>query len=212
MRLASVQARSHVLWLSPSTSQIRFMGVTLQPVNLTTDEANYNPRVTRAGNPMSYTLGEAAKAVGFSKPTLSRAIKNGKLSAQRLDDGSYRIDPAELERWKEGNGHRNGSKIRIATPNDTSVTPVETPDFNRLQVEVATLREQLRSAEAARGFLEERASDLQDRAERAEAKEDRLLALIADLRPPVPDPVPISLPTSVPLPAPRRGLWGRFFS
>ena len=56
---------------------------------------------------MSYTLGEAAKAVGFSKPTLSRAIKSGKLSARRLDDGSYSVDASELERWKDANGHRN---------------------------------------------------------------------------------------------------------
>ena len=75
---------------------------------------------------MSYTLGEAAKAVGFSKPTLSRAIKNGKLSAIRLDDGSYSIDAAELERWKDANGHRNGAVKRIATPAETPETPSET--------------------------------------------------------------------------------------
>lgn len=151
---------------------------------------------------MSYTLGEAAKAVGFSKPTLSRAIKNGKLSAKRLDDGSYQIDPAELERWKDGNGHRNGSVKRYATPKATPETGPETPNSNALQIEVATLREQLRSAETARGFLEERVADLQGRAERAEAKEDKLLALIADLRPREPEPVPAA-------PQPRRGLWAR---
>lgn len=151
---------------------------------------------------MSYTLGEAAKAVDFSKPTLSRAIKNGKLSAKRLDDGSYQIDPAELERWKEGNGHRNGSAKRIATQKVTLETGGETLDSNALQVEVVTLRERLKSAEAARGFLEERVSDLQGRAERAETKEDKLLALIADLRPREPQPEPT-------LVAPRRGLWAR---
>ena len=161
---------------------------------------------------MSYTLGEAAKAVGCSKPTLSRAIKNGKMSAQRLDDGSYRIDPVELERWKHGNGHRNGFMKRIATPENTPVPPPETPSFIDLQIEVATLREQLRSADAARGFLEERVSDLQGRAERAEAKEDRLLALIADLRPEKPDPAPPSSSTLAPSPRPRRGFWGRFAS
>jgi excisionase family DNA binding protein len=155
---------------------------------------------------MSYTLGEAAKAVGFSKPTLSRAIKCGKLSGHRLDDGSYQIDPAELERWKDSNGHRNSSKKRIATADDTIVLPPETPDPSMLQIEVATLREQLRSAESARGFLEERVTDLQGRAERAEAKEDRLLALIADLRPQKAEAVP------VPPPAPRRGLWARLTS
>ena len=148
---------------------------------------------------MSYTLGEAAKAAGFSKPTLSRAIKNGRLSADRLDDGSYRIDAAELERWKGSNGHRNGSAKQIATP----VPPSETPDSNDLRIEVAMLREQLRSAEATRGFLEERVSDLQGRAERAEAKEDKLLALIADLRPREPEAASLTPP------APRRGLWAR---
>lgn len=151
---------------------------------------------------MSYTLGEAAKAVGFSKPTLSRAIKSGKLSAKRLDDGSYQIDPAELGRWKDGNGHRNGSVKRSVTPEATSETKPETPDSSALQVEVATLREQLRSAETARGFLEERVADLQGRAERAEAKEDKLLALIADLRPREPKHVPVA-------PQSRRGLWAR---
>lgn len=153
---------------------------------------------------MSYTLGEAAKAVGFSKPTLSRAIKNGKLSATRLDDGSYQIDAAELERWKGSNGHRNGFTKRIVTPSETLVLPSETPDSSVLQIEVATLREQLRSAEAARRFLEERVSDLQDRTERAEAKEDKLLALIADLRPRKPEPA-----SGPPPPAPRRSLWAR---
>jgi hypothetical protein len=47
---------------------------------------------------MSYTLGEAAKATGKSKAAISRAIKTGRMSAQRQDDGSFRIDPAELHR------------------------------------------------------------------------------------------------------------------
>lgn len=152
---------------------------------------------------MSYTLGEAAKAVGFSKPTLSRAVKNGKLSAKKLEDGSYQIDPSELERWKDGNGHRNGSVTQTVTPKTGPVTSAETHVSSGLQIEVAMLREQLRSAEAARGFLEERVSDLQGRAERAEAKEDKLLALIADLRPREPAPV------SAPIAARRRSLWAR---
>jgi hypothetical protein len=45
-----------------------------------------------------YTLGAAARAVGKSKATISRAIKAGRLSADRSDDGGYAIDPAELHR------------------------------------------------------------------------------------------------------------------
>jgi hypothetical protein len=47
---------------------------------------------------MAYTLGEAARAVGRSKTTLGRAIKSGRISATRGEDGSYLIDPAELHR------------------------------------------------------------------------------------------------------------------
>ncbi len=126
---------------------------------------------------MSYTLGEAAKTAGFSKPTLSRAIKNGKLSAKRLDDGSYSIDPAELERWKDANGHRNASVKR-------SKTQGETPSQNSaLQAEVEALREKIKSSDIEKGYLEQRIEDLKERAERAERKEDQLHALLADLRP-----------------------------
>lgn len=133
---------------------------------------------------MSYTLGEAAKAVGFSKPTLSRAIKSGKLSAKRLDDGSYSIDPAELDRWKGNNGHRNASSKRIATPHETHESPTQN---SVLQAEVEALRERLKAGEIERGFLEQRVEDLKERAERAERKEDQLQALLADLRPKAPE-------------------------
>ena len=44
------------------------------------------------------SLSRAAKLTGKSKSTINRAIKTGKLSATRHDDGSYSIDPAELAR------------------------------------------------------------------------------------------------------------------
>ena len=47
---------------------------------------------------MSYTLGEAAKATGKSKPTLQAAIKKGRISAKKDELGRYQIDPAELHR------------------------------------------------------------------------------------------------------------------
>ncbi len=47
---------------------------------------------------MKLTLGQAAKEVGISKPSLSAAIKNGRISAYKNESGSYEIDPAELFR------------------------------------------------------------------------------------------------------------------
>lgn len=47
---------------------------------------------------MQLSLSAAAKEVDRSKSTLSRAIKDGRMSATRCEDGSYQIDPAELYR------------------------------------------------------------------------------------------------------------------
>lgn len=47
---------------------------------------------------MAYTLGQAATATGKSKATISKAIKNGKISASRGENGTYSIDPSELHR------------------------------------------------------------------------------------------------------------------
>jgi excisionase family DNA binding protein len=48
-----------------------------------------------------FSLSQAAKLAGVSKATIHRAIKSGRLSATRQDDGSYQIDPAELYRVYE---------------------------------------------------------------------------------------------------------------
>ena len=47
---------------------------------------------------MHLSLGQAAKETGLDKSTISRAIKSGKLSATRKENGDYAIDPAELFR------------------------------------------------------------------------------------------------------------------
>jgi hypothetical protein len=44
------------------------------------------------------TLSQAAKAISKSKSTLNRAIKSGRLSAVRNEDGTFSIDPSELAR------------------------------------------------------------------------------------------------------------------
>ncbi|WP_440588761.1 hypothetical protein, partial [Geodermatophilus sabuli] len=54
--------------------------------------------MTRRGTMSELSLTQAAKIAGKSKSTINRAIKSGKLSAIRRDDGSYSIDGAELTR------------------------------------------------------------------------------------------------------------------
>jgi hypothetical protein len=47
---------------------------------------------------MYYTLGQASKACGKTKTTISNAIEKGKISATKDENGRYQIDPAELDR------------------------------------------------------------------------------------------------------------------
>lgn len=47
---------------------------------------------------VTLSAAQAAKKVGKSTPTITRAIKSGKLSATKLEGGGYEIDPAELFR------------------------------------------------------------------------------------------------------------------
>ena len=54
--------------------------------------------MTQHGTTSELSLTQAAKIAGKSKSTINRAIKSGKLSAIRRDDGSYSIDGAELAR------------------------------------------------------------------------------------------------------------------
>ena len=99
---------------------------------------------------MSYTLGEAAKATGKSKPTISRAIKNGTISAKKNKNGSYTIDPAELHRIfppLPRNSNENVTSLPSLTPNDD----------NMLQRENEILREQLDDLKSERDEWREQA-------------------------------------------------------
>lgn len=47
---------------------------------------------------MKYTLNKAAKLSGRAKSTISNAIKDGRLSAEKNKNGGYEIDGSELSR------------------------------------------------------------------------------------------------------------------
>ena len=68
---------------------------------------------------MKHTLGTAAKAVGKSKATISKAIKSGKISAHKLPNKSYEIDPAELHRVYPPTPSQPVAGERLDTPNAT---------------------------------------------------------------------------------------------
>jgi len=64
----------------------------------------------------AFTLGAAAKRLGLSKPTVSKYVKEGRISGQKLEDGSYRIDGAELARFEAGFVKPAGGKRQGEAP------------------------------------------------------------------------------------------------
>lgn len=99
------------------------------------------------------SLGQAAKTANKSKSTINRAIKAGKLSAQRKEDGSYRIDPAELFRvWP--------APLAEPSQTDPQTDPRGTPELLQMKIEMleAQLVREQEAVEDLRGRLD-RAED-----------------------------------------------------
>ena len=116
------------------------------------------------------TLGQASKLVGKSKPTISNAIKNGKLSADKVD-GVFQIEKSELVRvWPEKSKTADAPKPEPKTTGGSAVAALEK---KHLEEKVAELEARLAKAE--------------DKAETAETREReanaRVFALIEDKRP-----------------------------
>lgn len=124
---------------------------------------------------MSYTLGEAAKATGKSKPTIQRAIKSGKISASKKEDGTYDIDPAELHRvypMKQGDGNASGNMKQSVTANDNG----------RLQAELDAMRRELEQTalerDRERELMSQQIELYKERLERADKDKDQLTAFL----------------------------------
>ncbi len=115
------------------------------------------------------TLGQAAKQVGKSKPTISKAIKDGKLSGEKID-GVYQIEVSELLRVYDAVSETTEEAAASPAPEASAVSEVEK---RFLEEKVAD--------------LEARLTDMKDERDAAqkEAREDRarMMALIEDKRP-----------------------------
>jgi hypothetical protein len=93
-----------------------------------------------------YSLAQAAKATGKSKPTIARAIKAGKLSATRAADGSYAIDPAELTRVYPRTGHSAGTMKRSEPGNGADTYPaISSAEVEALHQRIAEQAETIRN-------------------------------------------------------------------
>ncbi|MEE4212572.1 MAG: hypothetical protein V2I43_25280 [Parvularcula sp.] len=125
---------------------------------------------------MKLTLNQAAKECGRAKSTLSKAIKSGKLSAEKGERGSLMIDASEL------------SRVFPPTGDDQSPRPVgntlqkgANTDAENL-IEIVRLQAEL---DAERRMTERLSSDVDDLRQRLDKEaEDRRAtqARLEDLR------------------------------
>jgi hypothetical protein len=123
---------------------------------------------------MYLSLGQAAKETGMDKSTISRAIKSGKLSATRKENGGYEIDPAELFRVFAPASKKTEP---LALAPDTAMDGSSENQVLRLQLEAAALRMQLEATTLRIQDKDEEIRDLRHRLD-IEGEERRKLTLM----------------------------------
>lgn len=132
----------------------------------------YATREHYGEQPMALTIGEAAQQTGKSKSTLSRAIKQGKISASRNDDGSFSIAESELFRVYKRVWSATVEAAQNAT-NDANATRNATPEKD---IEIATLRAELHAAREKIDDLKQMADEIREDRDNWRQQANRLLA------------------------------------
>jgi hypothetical protein len=155
------------------------------------------------------TLGEAARATGKNKSTILRAVKDGRITAEKDEDGQYAIEPAELFRLfspaTPDGVAGGGAELANATIRNGGKQPHATPETGH-QLLADELRRQLDALKEERErerrqFEEERRhereehratlDDLRKRLDTSEEerrrKDQQIAALLTDQRPKEPE-------------------------
>lgn len=127
---------------------------------------------------MQYTAGQAAEATGKNIATITRAIKSGRISAEKDASGAWRIDASELHRAfpldvQDLHKSKMQSDARPMQEQSKSQTAA-------LEQELAALRERVA---AQSELLEERAGRISDLKEERDRWRQQAINILADLQP-----------------------------
>lgn len=95
---------------------------------------------------MKYTAGQAAKATGVATATITRALKSGKISGRKDENGSWEIDPAELHRVFPLVSRKDLESPFVKQDAIPHETPERDGEVKALEREVQTLRDALSDA------------------------------------------------------------------
>lgn len=121
-------------------------------------------------NVANLSIREAAKHYNVSRPTLTKALKSGKISGKKNEQGKWSIDPSELARVYQPRSTllNRHEPVKSGHPED-GLSTVNTPDpieLDRLraqlaEIELRAVRAETR-AEAAELLAKERAERIED--------------------------------------------------
>lgn len=117
---------------------------------------------------MKLSASQAAKETGKSVPTITRAIKSGKISAQHQENGTYLIEASEL--------------FRVFPPltHNRNVTP--TMLGNETPVVMGVLEAKLEAKEREIALLMSERNDLRNRLDAEMEERRKLTMMLTDMR------------------------------
>ena len=112
------------------------------------------------------SIREAVKHFAVSRPTLTKALKSGKISGSQDDKGQWSIDPAELARTYEARSSVEDSlpgsfAVRLSTKNTPDPTDLHELRDRLAATELRAITAETR-AEAAEVLAKERAERIED--------------------------------------------------
>lgn len=122
---------------------------------------------------MTMTLNEAAKSCRKAKGTVLKAIKEGRLSAPKDDQGRYKIDPSELHRV-----------FPLTTNNQLEKPGLTTTHYHEKNGEIERLRAELKAVKNLSESMADTITDLRARLDREGEERRQLIAILTDQREP----------------------------
>lgn len=171
---------------------------------------------------MRFTLSQAAKEAGVSKSTVSKALARGRLSAERLEGGSFQIEAAELFRvFPRRTDERQPEPF--ANHSKLPETPVEPQNAALVRLRAEMLEDQLKREREDRErereawnreretILDRERTTTEDLRKRLDRAEERILALAAPAATERPQDGQSGVPAGVEPSRSQRGFLGRFW-
>jgi len=107
-------------------------------------------------NTMAYTLGEAAKRVGKSKATISKALKTGKISAVKGENGAFQIEAVELHRVYPAVSYKQEEAVQ----GEQGLPQEKSNELIELRVKLQAAQEQIQDLNEDRELWRKQATNL----------------------------------------------------